>query len=376
MTTPVTPSVGDVVYLSQALARMQFYGVVTDPSSPDLFAASMELSGDQGVVTMPALVGQQGPPGQPCFALRLQTDISVNDVSELPKNLTNTEADIGKYFILDDLNDAGNVVGSSAYIWFGKAWRRIQMGSPGPAGPVPRITPSVELVTPGSGSSVVTGGSAWDPSWHLKLDVPAGPPGPSASIASAPDCDFESREPEPGDVLGFTGKYKDGLPVWLPVSISSLIPSPYSVPQSSFQSFTGLTQQAPIGSFAIPPQPFPWTPVVWGHFTAFGIEATSTPLTIGCEVRLGSQTNGQIVGRGFGNSLGEINIMPHYSTPTTPNVAISPTNGRAVVPPNHTNPAQGTVYINLWNDGANGIYSFNPENAQLFVLVVPIEQQA
>ena len=361
---------------------MSFYGVVTDPSSPDLFAASMELQGDQGVVTMPVLVGSQGPAGQPCFALRLQTDLSVNDPADLPQTLTDSEADVGKYFIIDEFDNEGHPVGSAAWIWFGREWRKIPMGSPGPAGPVPVITPTVETFNVDSGpnagnpSTITVGGSAWQPSWHLKLGVPQGPKGPSTSIAEAPDTDFATRVPEPGDVLGFTGKYTaGGEPVWVPVSVSSLMPSPYSVPQSSFQAFTGLTQQAPIGSFSIPPQPFPWTPVVWGHFSAFGLEATAQPLMVGAEVRLGNQQSGQIVGRGFGNSMGEINIMPHYSTPSLPNTAISPTNGRAVVPAYHTNPAQGTVYVNLWNDGANGIYSFNPNNAQLFVLVVPIEQQ-
>ena len=379
MTTPAqVPAVGDVIYLSQAVARMQFFGVVTSADSPDLFSASMELQGDQGVVTMPVLTGKQGPMGQPCFALRLQRDLSVNDAAHLPKNLTDTEADLGKYFMIDDLDSNGHVVGSSAYVWFGRSWRRLQMGSPGPPGPVPVITPSVELVAPGSGSTIVTAGSAWQPSWHLKLDVPEGPPGPTATINSSPDTDFQSRVPQPGDVLGFTGKYTaGGDPVWVPVSISSLIPSPYSVPQSSFQAFHGLTQQAPIGSFSIPPQEFPWTPVVWGHLTAVGMEATATPLSIGAEVRLGNQSTGQIVGRGFGNSHGEINMMPHYSTPSSPNDAITPGNGRAVVPAHHTDPAMGTIYINLWNDGANGIYGFNPKHAggaQLFVLVVPIEQ--
>jgi len=379
MTTTV-PGTGDVVYLTQALAKMSFYGVVTDASTPDQFSASMELQGDQGVVSLPVLVGQQGASGQPCFALRLQTDLSVNDAADLPKNLTNSEADLGKYFVIDDLDAEGHVIGSSAYIWFGqKAWRRIQIGSPGPPGPIPVITPTVEVFNktkePSRQSKIVVGGSNWEPAWKLELGVDEGPAGPTMSMIDAPDCDFRTREPEPGDVMGFTGKYNNqGDPMWVPVSVSSLMPSPYSVPQSSFQQFSGFSQQAPIGSFQLPAQVFPWTPIVWGHFTAFGLEATATPLTIGAEVRLGNPTSGKIIGRGFGNSRGEINIMPHYSTPTTPNAAISPTNGRAVVPAGHTDISQGTVYINLWNDGANGVYSFDPENAQLFILVVPIEQ--
>jgi hypothetical protein len=368
-----TPGVGDVVYLSQALAKMSFYGVVTSPDSPDLFSASMELSGDQGVVTMPVLTGSPGPAGQPCFALRLQTDLDVNDVSDLPTTLTNTEADIGKYFLLDDLDGEGNIVGSSAYIWFGQAWRRMMMGSPGPAGPVPIITPSVELIDPAQTSTIVTGGSSYQPSWRLKLAVPPGPPGPSATIASAPDTDFTSRPPEPGDVLGFVGDYTDdGEPMWKPVSISALIPSPYSVPQSAFQSLGTISPQAPIGTFTIPPQPFPWTPVVWGHMRVGGFQLNLDPFVLGCEVRLGNQQAGILVARGFGSTFGAIHISPHYSTPSAPSAAISPFNGRAVVPANHSNPAQGTLYINLSNDGVVGAYNFNNENAQLFVMVVPI----
>ena len=377
MSTTV-PGVGDIVFLSQALAKMYFYGVVTPPDSPDQFAASMELHGDEGVVTMPVLVGEQGPAGEPCFALRFQNDMSVQDVADLPKTLTNTVADIGKYFIIDDLDGNGIVVGSSAYIWYGRAYRRMMMGSAGPPGPLPIITPSVELVPPEQTSTIVTGGSAYQPSWHMRLAVPQGPPGPPTTIASAPDTDFITREAEPGDVLGFTGRYtKEGDPIWVPVSISALIPSPFSVPQSAFRGTeAAIGQQGlQIGSFALPQQPFPWTPIVWGHFFASGFELDKTPLEIGSEVRLGDPKSGVLVGRGYGKSQGHTTVMPHYSSPNNTGAAITPTNGRAVVPANHTNPAQGTLYISLRNEGVIGAYRFDPEDAQLFVMVVPMEQQ-
>ena len=383
MTTPApVPNVGDLVYLSQAMAKLLFYGVVTSPDSPDQFAASMELVGDQGVVTMPVLTGKRGPAGQPCFALRLQADISVNDVSELPQHLANTEVDIGKYYVIDDLDADGLVIGSSAYVWFGRAWRRLQMGTPGPPGPLPIITPSVELVDPNKEvSTVVTSGSSYEPSWHLKLAVPQGPPGPSATINSAPDTDFQTRPPRPGDVLGFTGKRTPGGdPLWIPVSISALIPAPFSVPETAFQDLPNIGVGAgsggvQIGQFSIPPQAFPWTPIVWGHFKAKGLELDPTPMLIGCEVNLGSPTSGTLVGRGWGNSNGEINIMPHYSSPQDGAAAIAPGNGRAVVPANHLDPALGTVYVRLRSDGgAGGIYGFDRKNAQLFIMVVPINQ--
>jgi hypothetical protein len=42
------------------------------------------------------------------------------------------------------------------------------------------------------------------------------------------------------------------------------------------------------------------------------------------------------------------------------------------VPANHSNPAQGTIYVNLYNDGATGIYQFSPTDAQMFCLILPV----
>ncbi len=162
------------------------------------------------------------------------------------------------------------------------------------------------------------------------------------------------------------------FPVWTPVSISQLIPGPYSMPEGAFTAFSGISQAAAIGSFTIPPQPFPWTPIVWGHIGAFGIELSANPLMIGCQVLLGHPTSGTLIGRGFGNTLGEVNIMPHYSAPGFGGVAITPYNGQAVVPAHHSNPAQGTIYVSLFNDGAVGLYVFSPTDAQLFIMVCPV----
>jgi hypothetical protein len=163
------------------------------------------------------------------------------------------------------------------------------------------------------------------------------------------------------------------------------------MPESSFVAYTGISQQAPIGSFVVPPQPFPWTPIVWGHIGGIGGQGlagllgliinigenlagglSASPLSVGCEVLLGNQTTGIQVARGFGNQIGVVNIFPNYSTTTNMGGAITPTNNMAVVPANHTDPAQGTVYINLYNDGVNDFYSFTPGDAQLFIWVCPI----
>ena len=371
----MTVAVGDTVFLEQYLINTRVYGVVTPAGTPPEFWATYEIQGDQGTLTMAAVLGPTGPAGVDAFAMHLQTD-PYDSPDELPNTLTNTAADIGKYWAFDDLDASGNVIGSSLWVWYGTSYRRLMLGSPGPPGPVPIITPTVSLVPPGTASSITVGGPPLYPDWHLDLEEIPGPTGPAAAMALCPDVDLHTTVPTPGDLLGYTGRTTTisgtSYPLWVPVSVSQLVPGPYSMPENAFTSFSGLSQRAAIGSFAIPPQPFPWTPVVWGHIGAFGLELSANPLQIGCEVLLGDPTSGQQVGRGFGNSLGEVNIMPHYSTPTTPGGAITPTNGMAVVPANHSSPAQGTIYISLYNDGNIGVYQFSPTDAQVMVLVMPV----
>lgn len=362
---------GDATYLSNYLVNTKVYGVVVPPGDPPEFWATYEIAGDNGTLFMAAVLGPDGEPGSDAFALKLQTG-AIDAPEDLPRTMTNTEADIGKYWVIDDVNEEGDIIGSSLYVWYGTSWRRLMLGSPGPPGPTPIITPSVELISSGN-STVETGGSPRYPTWHMKLNVPPGPTGPAASLANCPDVDLETDPPNPGDILGFTGRYTaDQKPIWVPVAISQLIPSPYSMPESAFTSFTGISQRAPIGSFVIPPQPYDWTPIVWGHVGPTGVEVTLTPLTIGCEVRLGHPQTGALVARGFGNGFGDVSIMPHYSTPATPGAAVSPYNGTAVVAKDRVSPAESTLYINLYNDGAIGLYNFSPANAQLFVLVMPV----
>jgi hypothetical protein len=483
--TTVEPAIGDTTFLQSYLINTRVYGVVVPPGQPPEFLATYEIQGDQGTLIIAVAVGPEGPAGANMFALNLQND-TIDNPSDLPQTLTNTTADIGKYWIIDDIDANGAIIGSSLYVWYGTTWRQLMLGSPGPQGPVPIITPSLTVLPPGENSTVEdTGGTPWEPTMDFALSLPAGPQGPVAALALCPDVDLTGIEP--GDVLGFTGTYTSGLlspptgllaigsstggtlaageyyyvvtavnangettvsneasvtvagsssvvldwqqaganyfgptgykiyrgtasgaeneligtvssttltftdtgatgtsakppttsgatvqfPLWVPVSISQLISGPYSMPEGSFTSYSGISTAAAIGSFAIPPQPFPWTPIVWGQIGAFGVELSADPLMIGCQVLLGDATTGQQVARGFGNTIGEVNIMPHYSTPSTPNVAITPSNGLAVVPANHTNPAQGTIYVNLYNDGEIGLYTFSPTDAQIFVMLVP-----
>jgi hypothetical protein len=326
-----------------------------------------------------ALMGPPGYPGSAQFPLRRQSTPVVNSSAELPTNLTSTLTDIGKYWGIDQLDSEGVVIGRQDWVWYGDHWRVIQVGTTGPPGPAPEITPSVDLISPvhppypDKASFVDSSGGRLQPTWEFNLAVPQGPMGKAEPLYLFADTDFSKIAPN--DVLAASGYFTQaGDMIWKPLAASTFATQFYSMPESAFTAYTGISQQAAIGSFALPPQPFPWTPIVWGHIGQGGVMLSKSPFKIGCEVLLGDQTNGIMISRGFGTTIGEVNIMPHYSTPADHNKTLTPSNRYAVVPANHTNPAQGTVYINLWNDGQFGAYDFQPQSAQLFMLVLPLER--
>ncbi|MEI6376144.1 MAG: phage tail protein [bacterium] len=365
---------GELVYLKTVLVNTHVYGVVTDGDTPDMFSATFEITGDQGTITTNALVGPTGPAGQNSFALRLQKSV-INDPEDLPQNLTDTDADFGKYWMIDDVDGSGNPIGSSAYIWFGTEFRRMMMGSPGPVGPVPIITPNVELLDPENANlstHIDVTGSSYLPSWNMYLKVPRGPVGPSTSIGGAPDVDM-TPGPTIGQVLGFNGHYNGaGEPIWECMSIGDIMPQPFTVPESAFQSFAGIaTSRQTICTFVMPVQPWPWKPFVFGQIEVFGAELSLHPLQIGVEVRLGHPTTGVLVARGFGNTFGAVSFFPHTSSPTAGSNAMSPTNSYAEVSSHHTGTA-GTLYVNLTNDGLVSVFDYNSANSQMSVLAIPV----
>src|SRR6185312_15522196 len=210
------------------------------------------------------------------------------------------------------------------------------------------------------------------PTWEFMVPAPEGAPGPVGPLYGFPDVDVISTPPVADDLLAFTGTFTDdGAAVWEPFNIAQLAPKTYSMPETAFSSYTGFSQQAAIGSFPVPAQPFPWQPIVWGHIGGAGVRLSAHPFLIGCQVLLGDATTGLQVARGLGNGLGEVNIMPHYSSLKNPKTAISPRTRTNVVPAFHTGNA-GTLFINLWYDGQLGAYNFSPSDAQLFVMVLPM----
>lgn len=370
----MTQPTGSLVYLQSVMANVHIYSYVTDGNTPNLNVITMDVNADEGSIVVPGLIGPPGPAGQPQFALDLQLDIYSTPAdlyAAKAGTLTDTPADIGKYWLIEQTDSNGNVIAAQAYIWWGSYWRIMPFGTQGPAGPYPVVTPDVLLIDPDETSYVENTGTLSNPSWTFNLAVPPGPQGPDATIAGCPDVS-EIIPPTAGQVLGFNGQYNDGLPVWQPMTIGDISVQPYTVPESAFSSYGGIsTSKQTVCTFAIPANPWPWKPLVWGQLEIFGLELSANPLLIGVEVLLGDPKNGTLIATGYGNSLGGVvTIVPHTSTSNNTNLAMTPSNSTALVPKNHTG-TQGTIYVNLVNDGLAAVYDFNANNSQLFVMACP-----
>jgi hypothetical protein len=345
-------------FLGTVVGTLQFFGFASDLETPSLIAGSFDLSTSDGQITLDPLVGPQGIPGGPANPIQFQFGVHFTSVDQLPDNLENIPLDIGKTFW----------VGNNVFVWGGTTFFVKQMGVPGIPGPVPQITADVVIVDPDTSiTQVVQSGTALDPGLEFQLAIPPGPPGPAAPIEDAFDFD-NSVEPLAGDVLMFNGSQ------WEPNSLDLVIPQVFSLPEGSFVSqeldLTIGDDPVFIGFLSIPPQPFPWKPIVWGHILATGIDVT---LTVGVEVILGAQTAppGQLVGRGFGNIGNYANIMPHFSSPSATSTAVTTGNSVDFVPANHTGD-EGTLFVSLVNDGPLGLLSYSNTNSQLFCMVVPV----
>jgi hypothetical protein len=129
-----------------------------------------------------------------------------------------------------------------------------------------------------------------------------------------------------------------------------------------------------IASFAVPPQPFPWKPLVFGQIrmSAEGGGAILGTQLIGAQVCIGF-AGGQQIARGFGHVLNRVvTIVPHTSSAGNPSLAMNPWNGLGTIPAN----TPGALFVNLVNDGPPTKFSYIPADAQLIVLTCPVTTQA
>ncbi len=119
-----TPNPGDDVYLGSVLTRMHFWGMVSDLDTPAGVTGTFEVAQNDGAITLDALVGPPGVPGENAPIVKMQYQSSIDDPEDLPDNLTDDPADIGKAWWV------GNIV----YLWDGENFRPEADGHARPSG--------------------------------------------------------------------------------------------------------------------------------------------------------------------------------------------------------------------------------------------------
>lgn len=211
-------SIGDEIPIGNIIANLILMGIVTDVNNPNMFAATMEAFQGQAALTVPVLQGPKGDPGAPSFALRWQND-NKTQPSQLPTDLGDTVADLGKYWVFGIADDLGHLVETSMFIWWGTSigFRQLPIGTPGPPGPYPMIAPTIVLEAPGSGNGpggvdswVGVSGTASNPSFVFHIAAPEGIAGPSAALFTCPDVDMAGWSP--GDSLIISNRVTPGAP--------------------------------------------------------------------------------------------------------------------------------------------------------------------
>lgn len=426
MTVPL--ATGDKSFFGSCVVNLNFWGIIDDGGAP-MVNGSMELTGDgtttpNGTVVIPAIRGPQGIQGESSEIVKLQYEQNLTSASELPE-LTDTDADIGKAWWIN------NVV----FVWSGTDWFPYPLGVPGPVGNVPEFTWAGELVPSNTLTSltqpiaVKQEGTPENPSVLFRFDKDSirGETGPTnGPLRDAQDYDNSGGIRDRDAIVWDVIKQK-----WKATKYNSVRVPCFSVPEGAFQSITNSTGgNATVCTYAVPPQPFAWRPMVFGCISASQagfFNLFQVPMNLGCSVTLGDPLSGYIVGRGFGNVSTFANIMPHFSSPGSPNTSIAPVAAggglfggifdfvfgvvetvvdiglavitdvlalfglagaptpvaptpapptsvattTAIVPANHVG-NQGTIYVEITNDGQLGTWQFQSKDAQLLIMCVPV----
>jgi hypothetical protein len=371
MSTPL--AIGDRLYLGSILGvTLNCYGTVSDLDTPDQVAFTIEGFGSNALLNTSGFVGPKGDTGSNA-PLGTRMFPVFDSVDDLPTNLTDDPVDIGKYWIVRQFDDSDppNEIGSWWYMWDGSDYEQFKMGEPGQAGPVPDVTYVFQLVdnTVTTDVKVTQTGDPYHPNVLVQVyeELIRGPQGPDAAW----DLYSGANVPTLGDTLVYDGTHFLSTPLVVPQTKF------WTVPEAAFTDQPlAFGTRVPLGSFTVPTLGWDTVIRVGGHLRLTGVEADADPFIIGCEVRLGTggaTGGGTLIGRGYGNISSYVNISPHASgdTPGAAADAISPDNGRGVIPAG-TSGTAATLYVNAFNDGLAGVYNFSKRGAQIDVQAIPV----
>ena len=251
MTVPAEP-----ILIGNRSVFLKFYAMPRNAGDPRRIEGTFTLVGQDGVLTLDALVGPKGDPGVPSPIIRPEWGSPVKVFADLPNISTLDASDDGRAWYLSD--------GTWAVYAHRQGQYEIVQGSiPGPVGATPDISVTAEAI-PALGSvygpiDVTETGTSTNPNFHIKIPAVPGPEGPASAIERASDYDLATPS-SPGDFLVKLPNDK-----WGPGQPTYFVPRKYSIPHNQFIDHNGGEARFLIASLVIPAQPHDWYPDVCGH---------------------------------------------------------------------------------------------------------------
>jgi len=349
---------------------LKFYAMPRNAGDPRRIEGTMTLVGPEGVLTLDALVGPQGIPGEPSPIIRPEWGSPVTAVGDLPELGTLDESDDGRAWYIDGewhvySHQAGEYV-------------TIQGSIPGPTGLTPDISVTAEVIEAEDpfvyGPITVTEtGTSTAPNFHIEIPALPGPEGPASAIELASDYD-DTIPSETGDFLVKldNDKWGAGQPTYF-------IPRKYTIPHNQFVAHSGGEARFLIASLNIDPQDTDWYPDVFGHMRLQRGVLSSAQCEI--EVRIGPTStagtgeDSPICGLApydpsvaLLDSVTIAHVMPHFSSVGDPDRSITPDTevGRCEAETAYT------IFVFVHKTGGFGSWQFTKTDAQLRVDCVPV----
>lgn len=365
MTVPAEP-----ILIGSHSVLLKFFGMPRNADDPRRIEGTLTLVGPEGVLTLDALIGPQGDPGQPSPIIRPQWGSSVSDPEDLPDPATMDSNDDGRaWYIAGQWHVYSDVIND---------YHVVQGSIPGPQGITPDVSISAEGIEPPDPVvygpiEVVESGPSTSPNFHFKIPMVPGPEGPASAIRLASDYD-NSHSPEDGAAL----IYDDSTEKWKPGQPTLFAPKKYTIPHTSFTAYSGSSGRSLLASLTIEPQDYDWYPDVTGHVGIQRAPLSSAQMEI--EVRIG------IAGASTGeteplcglapydpsvalfDSVTMCHILPHFSNASFPGRAVAPdsTEGRCLEGTSYT------IYVFGHRKGGSGGWKALVADAQLRLNVEPV----
>ena len=365
MTVPAEP-----ILIGNRSVFLKFYAMPRNAGDPRRIEGTFTLVGQDGVLTLDALVGPKGEPGVPSPIIRPEWGSPVKVFADLPNISTLDASDDGRAWYLSD--------GTWAVYAHRQGQYEIVQGSiPGPVGATPDISVTAEAI-PALGPvygpiDVTETGTSTNPNFHIKIPAVPGPEGPASAIERASDYDLTTPS-SPGDFLIKLPNDK-----WGPGQPTYFVPRKYSIPHNQFIDHNGGEARFLIASLVIPAQPHDWYPDVCGHMRLKRGLLSSAQCEV--EVRIGpTGTSGTgetspLCGLApydpsvaLLDSITVAHVMPHFSDVGDPN--------RSVTPDSATGRCKAggayTIFVFVHKLGGFGSWQFTNTDAQLRVDVCPV----